>query len=197
MQRVESPWPELSRAEAQAYLDTFVAETPQRRAALRDLVRRGGEFDASELDESPESLTPLWAWARRRFAYHPEYDWTALRPRRLGAEDLPPLTELPSWVGGDIRDSARFTPDTLWLIDMVTRELAVVLQRMNPQAEWRVGHRRRPGYVDQNKPVLAWGDDDLNPLRKVQVLVAKEIEGIARDDDLLYEVAVRAAGQLD
>lgn len=189
MERVDKPWPELGRGEAAAYLETFVAEQKARRARLREVIGRDGDVDVAELDASMESLPTLWAWTRPRLAFHPDYDPDAVPPTILGEDDLPPLEDLPTWVGGDVRDAARFTPDTLWLIDMVAREFAAVLQGVNADARWRVGHARRAGYIDQNRPVLRWGAGDCNPLRLVTTAVSRELQGMEPDDFELYEIA--------
>ncbi|HWB71264.1 MAG TPA: hypothetical protein VG452_03535 [Egibacteraceae bacterium] len=143
---VDKPWPELTRQEAKAYLAQFVAEQPQRIDQLRRLSEATGGPTAEELDLGPDSLVALWRWARQRLSWNEGYEpprdagWPA--SRRPGPEDLPPLAELPSWAGGDIRDAAEFSPDTLWLIDMVARYFAEVARRGHPAAQWRAGHSR-------------------------------------------------------
>ena len=184
MDHLDRPWPELSPEEAGAYLELFLREQPERLEQLVRLSESSGGPLRDELDFSPQSLVPLWRWARQRLSWHEGYVPnpvpTMPAMRRPGAEELEPLSDLPSWAGAEPTTRGTFSPDTLWFIDMVARYLAEVLLRANAQAEWRVGHSRIKGYAEQNRPVLSWAGGELTPISLITVLASRELRGDPR-----------------
>ena len=194
VEHLEKLWPDLSREEAEAYLEQFLREHPERLERLVQTCESTGGPSVEELDYSPSSLVPLWHWVRERLSWNEAYEPPAVLgdppvhiPTR---EDLPPPGEIPSWAGAHPREAARFSPETLWLIDMVARYFADVLSRANPDAEWHVGHSRIKGYVEQNRPVLSWAGGDLNPVNLIMVLVSRELRGDpgAREGEALRDL---------
>ena len=179
--RLERPWKELSHDEAAAYLKQFLLEQPARLEELASLSQSTGGPSRTELDYGPESLVPLWRWARKRMSWHEGYVPNPIptmpATRRPTGDELAPLSQLPSWVGAEPTTHGTFSPDTLWLIDMVARYFAEVLLRANPRAEWRVGNSRIKGYAEQNRPVLSWSGGELSPLNLITVLTSRELKG--------------------
>jgi hypothetical protein len=149
----------LSKKEADDYLASFVADTPDRLEWLRQQWVASGR-PVEELDYSPASLTPLWAWAIGE-----------VTPR---GDESP--GELPTWV--DPRMGAvQFSDRTLWVIDAVGRYLGEVFVRNADGASWTVARARTKNYVHQNWPAIGGLSDFANPVQLVQVAATGVLHG--------------------
>ena len=186
MEYLEQHWIDLSREEAEAYLEQFLREQPERLEQLVRLSESSGGPRPELLDYSPQSLVPLWRWARQRLSWNAAYEPPAVigdPPRHVPVrEDLPPPGEVPSWAGAHPREFARFSAETLWLIDMITRYFAEVLRRANPDACWQVAHSRISGEVNENQPVLKWAAGNVNPRSILVVIASRELWAMADPD---------------
>ena len=65
---------DMSRAQAQTFLDGFRGELTPRVAALRSEAAASGGPSPRELDLTPASLGPLWAWAAPRLSWREGYE---------------------------------------------------------------------------------------------------------------------------
>lgn len=155
----------FDRARARAYLAEFINEMEPCLDRLRSRSESTGGPSAAELDLSPASLDPLWDWARTGFAWREGYEppaHTGLPGPRI--EAIEPLEELPSWFQDPgLHSDARFSFDTVWLIDGLGRYLGETAVRHLDGFSWRVGHSRVKHYQFENQPVIAGPPDEVQP----------------------------------
>lgn len=91
------PFDEMTRRQAEAYLEAYRERLPRLVESLRGRVERRGGPVASELDLSPGSLDLLWEWYRREPA--PDDDPP---PPPWVEHDRDPR---PSWSSALLRDA--------------------------------------------------------------------------------------------
>ena len=129
---------ELSRPEAKAFLDRFQRQAPQ------------------QLDLTSSSLSPLWTWATPRLSWRSGYaPPTPGEPDgRLPLDVLELEDQLPSWFDPVVPGWARWSVDSLWLMDGPARYLGQRLVTQVPGAKWMAAHSRTKDYVnlDQATP---------------------------------------------
>lgn len=178
----------LTRQEAKAYLSEFCAENPERIDELRRRAASGGGPSPHELDLSPASLEPLWAWARPQLAWREGYrpPVGAEPPRRVSTDELEPPAQLPSWFDPAVPGWSTYSAATLWLIDGLARYFGECLVATVPSARWAVGHARRKGYAYQNHPVVSGlPSGECEPMWVVAVTVQKALTSAADEPDAL------------
>lgn len=91
---------------------------------------------------------------------------------------LGPLENLPSWFGHDRIHYMRFSPATLWVIDVLGRHLGQCLIEARPQLAWTLGPSRPANNIDRNKPVVGTASTGVSPLRAASGLAFTAITGI-------------------
>ncbi|MFC3689271.1 hypothetical protein [Aquipuribacter hungaricus] len=166
----------LSRPEAAAYLERFLGETPQ---ALARTVELAASLDGPRpgiFDLSAASLDPLWGWAAPLLSWRDGY--TPPAPGEPGGrvplDVLEPEDELPSWFDPVVPGWARWSAESLSLIDGLARYLGETLVREVPTARWVAGHARARGYMYQNHPVVTGLPvDDSEPMASVAVIASR------------------------
>ncbi len=165
----------LSRAEGKAYVQQFLGENDAALSRLRE--QAAGSGGPTTLDLTVASLGPLWAWAVPRASWRT--GWVPLPPGeippRLSPDDLEPADELPSWFafpGGD----ARFSAETLWLLDGLGRYLGQTLVANVPGATWVAGHNRHRGYQYENHPVVRIGSTEWEPMQSAGIVLGRAID---------------------
>lgn len=161
----------MTEVEAEDYLLGFLDEMD----SCLDRFRSAIQVD---LTFSPESLTSVWnavlpniAW---RSGWNPPTDG---RPGTLipevaieSAELLPSWFHHPSGVG-----YARFSMQTLWLIDGLGRYLGEILVRSG-MGRWRAGASTLEGYNFQNQPVIVGATTDpVSPIQSCAVVVSRAL----------------------
>lgn len=169
----------MTKAQAGAYLQQFLAEAPMSLQRLDDWVSAAGGTPVSG-DHSPASLDRAWAGTRPVFAWAPGYV-----PAPLGAPAPPPdrialgpETMLPSWFAHEQHPSyAQYSAETLWVIDGLARQLAAVVLDQVPGTAWAVGHSRRKGYLHEGSPVITGLGAELNPRWTVSTVVGHALRG--------------------
>ncbi|TIC87461.1 hypothetical protein E8D34_10065 [Nocardioides sp. GY 10113] len=178
----------MTRTEARSYLERFLAETPDRLAWLADLSAGAGGPKASDLDFSVESVDALWEWAVPRLAwrtgYQPPTSAADVRPRfnpnyLEGPAELPSWFRHPSGVG-----LARFSADTLWLIDALARYVGEVAIRCIPGSRWASGSTRPKGNMVANQPVLAGSLDEASPIHACVEAVDRTLSPLLEPETL-------------
>ena len=161
----------MTRSEAKAYLDGFLSEMGP------SLSRFATSVDC-ELTYSPESLEQAWHAVRPKLAWRSGYTPPALgQPGpRIHSEQLEPAQDLPSWFHHPSGAGyARFSAETLWLIDGAARYLGETLIR-SVGGRWASGNARTKGYMYQNQPVLTGlTTDPLSPIQTCAVLAARTL----------------------
>lgn len=166
----------MSKAEAKEYLEQFLREMP---SALERLRSQSSVTGGPELDGSVASLDELWAWALPRFQWREGYVPPALgQPgARISADQLEPADDLPSWFHHpSAAGYARYSVETIWLVDGLARYLGELVVANVPGAGWRVGNARRKGYLFQNQPVVGGlGGDEQSPLHTCGILVGRAL----------------------
>ena len=165
-------------AEAKGFLASFLDQTPQRLADLRDQCASQGGPAPHMLDLSAESLDPLWAWAKPRLSwregYQPGQSWDQ-PASKIPCEDIEPLEALPDWYDYD-RGDWEFSASTLWLIDGLARYLGECFPHNIPGTRWKVGKNRHKRYIYQNQPVITGlAVDDSQPMAGVTILTSRAL----------------------
>ena len=167
---------DMSRAQARTFLDGFRGELTPRLAALRSEAAASGGPSPRELDLTPASLGPLWAWAAPRLSWREGYEPPppGQPGGRVALTDLEPPEQLPSWFDPIVPGWARWAPASLWLIDGLARYLGETLVVHVPGARWAAGHARARGYVYENHPVVTGlAVDDSEPMGSVAIIAAR------------------------
>lgn len=161
----------MTRSEAKAYLDVFLTE-------MEPSLERFATSVDRELTYSPDSLEQAWHAVRPKLAWRSGYTPPALgQPGpRIHSEQLEPAQDLPSWFHHPSGAGfARFSAETLWLIDGAARYLGETLIR-RVGARWASGNARTKGYMYQNQPVLTGlTTDPLSPIQTCAVLAARAL----------------------
>lgn len=161
----------MARSEAKAYLDVFLSEMGP------SLGRFATSVDC-ELTFSPGSLEQAWHAVMPKLAWRSGYTPPALgQPGpRIHSEQLEPAGDLPSWFHHPSGAGyARFSAETLWLIDGAARYLGETLIR-SVGGRWASGNARTKGYMYQNQPVLTGlATDPLSPLQTCAVLAVRTL----------------------
>lgn len=158
----------MTKPEASAFLERFLAEMPARMEWLTRLCQDTGGTRESELDYSAASLNAVWAWAAPRLAWRRGYEAPTsrgdLRPQ-FNPDDLEDPDDLPCWFHHPSGQGlARFSADTLWLIDALGRYLGESVIKSVPGARWASGATRPKGNMLANQPVLAGLLDEDSPI---------------------------------
>lgn len=171
MKRVFTDFNAMGRHEATVFLGDFLA---CHEASLRRFAVEIGE----ELPLSEASLDQVWLLTAPKFAWREGYEPPEFgRPGpRIGVESLELPGELPMWFHHPSSAGyARFSADTLWLLDGVGRFLGEILIR-EAGGRWAVGHSALKGYVFQNQPVIEGvGRELLNPIQISSVLASRAL----------------------
>lgn len=174
----------MTKRQARAYLEVFVDELPTSRERLRQMLAAAGADPDLADDFSPASLDPLWEVATTAWdlSWHPDYiparttaDPPVSRPT-LAA--FAPLESLPSWFGHGPTHYMRFSPDSLWVIDVLGRHLGQCVMAAHAEVAWVPG----PGAPmhnshEKNWPIVGNGTVCANPLSAVSGLVARRLTG--------------------
>lgn len=132
-------WFDLSPAEGQAILETYLADRPSRVLELLATVR-GREGPVDRLDYSRESLGVLWGWVLDTFEPRPTTD---AEIQAVGP---------PWWYPFQAPLGQMIGPDLVGLVSPIGAYLAEAVIRRRPDSVWERG-RDRNG-ADFNQPLL-------------------------------------------
>jgi hypothetical protein len=165
---------DMSRDQAVAALEEFLRERAPALERLKRAMADDGAEVATVLDGTPESLTPLWRWAKSKLTRVP------------ASERLEDPARMPTWLRYTTGRESTLTEDSLALVDGVLSYFCQVVERHVPQAEWRPGYNRNKAYLLQNHPVLRRGEDEVGPAHLVAPTARRYVKGIkdSPDDDL-------------
>lgn len=174
----------MGKREAAAALQEFLDERPQALEALTEVLsERGGE--AVTLDESVDSLVPLWRWVK-----------SVLTEQEAGA--TLPESGAPSWLRYGIGTEPTLSPESVAIVDAVISYLCRVVERGAPRARWRVGHHRIKSYMWQNHPVLASDGEEAALAQMVPGTARGQVSGhVPSADDKLARTAAALIEQLN
>lgn len=182
----ETPLPpyfqELPRKDAKEYLERFVAELPASQDRLAGMLGAVGADPDLARDLTPEGLEPLWdaalSWDtgwQTGYAAPPTPASPPVSQPTL--EALGPLGQLPSWFVHDRRQSMRYKPETLWVVDVLARHLGEVVRSQHPRLRWTLGPARPANNVDRGYPVVGSSKAWVNPIRVVSALIERGFSG--------------------
>lgn len=173
----------LPRQEARAYLQAFVEEMPRSQQRLAQMLTFAGADTSLATDLDPARLDLTWEAVRQHVplrwqdGYLPPPDTATPAPHPPTLQALGDLDELPSWFLHDRTHFTVFSPGTLWVIDVLGRQLGEVLRSRWSDLGWMLGPARPANNIDKNKPVVGKGSTWVNPLAGVSALVSTEIGG--------------------
>lgn len=164
----------MTRAEGKAYLQQFLGENDAALARLHE--QAAGSGGPTTLDLSPASLGPLWDWAVPRASWRDGWVPVPLgeMPGQIYAQDLEPADQLPSWFAFP-SVNARFSAETLWLLDGLGRYLGQTLVASVPGAKWVAGHNRHKGYMYENHPVVRIGPQEWEPMHSAGIVLGRAL----------------------
>ncbi|TDL41389.1 hypothetical protein [Arthrobacter nitrophenolicus] len=175
----------MSKREAAAALLEFLDERPR---ALEQLTRYLAEHSDGtvHLDETVESLTPLWRWVK------------SMLTERTAETPEPKASTNPTWLRYSIGTEPTLSPQSIEIIDGVISYLCRVVERGAPQAQWRVGYNRIKSYMWQNHPVLANNNEEV-PLPSLVPGLARGQAGgrLTSEDDKFTRTAAAVIRRLD
>jgi hypothetical protein len=161
----------MTPAIARAYLEQFLEEMDSALVQFANATK-------VELSYAPDSLCPAWeaiehqlAWREGYLPAHSGQPEPQFRP-----DGIEEPSKLPSWFHHPSGAGyARFSAETLWLIDGAARYLGETLIR-NVGGSWQVGDSRKPGYLFQNQPVVTGiAREPVSPMQTCAVLVSKSL----------------------
>lgn len=126
---VAKDYKQLTRDEAWAVMEEFLAERQPALDKLRSSLSADGIDPDQLLDDSVESLTGLWAW---------------IKPQLRSQEQAPGGFDgwLPTWNRHDLRGDAgerTLSYETVLLLDGVVTYISRVIMKANPDARWTIG----------------------------------------------------------
>ena len=161
----------MTQFEAQSYLSRFMEEMASSLERLASLVSRDLTFTPSSLQEVWSQAMPLLAW---RAGYQTPVPGQP--GRQFQATELESPDDLPSWFHHPSSAGyARFSAETLWLIDGTARYLGETVIR-NLGGNWESGRERAKGYIFQNQPVVVGiTPAAVSPMQTCAVLAAKAL----------------------
>jgi hypothetical protein len=162
---MSKPFDELRPAEAEVVVARFVAGRPQALAGLRDRLGAAGQDADAILDGSVDSLVPLWAWIKGELRARDDDGWESEAEPFEGQP-------APEWYRHYFREERTLSLGSVHLLDGLVSYIGEVVMGAVPGVTWRRGHHRVRSYIDQNRPVLARGDE--------QVAVSSMVFGNAR-----------------
>lgn len=174
---------DMTRAQRRAYLAQFLLEMPASAERLARVLEQVDADPGLARQTSPDSLGPIWAailgsvpltWSADYIPRVPP-EWKPVRKATL--EAWGDLTQLPSWAPRERLHYLYFSPDTLWIIDMLARHMGQVFLANWPGLGWMAGPANPSSNLDRNQPVIGRRTTWFNPIRPVSILVARQISG--------------------
>jgi hypothetical protein len=161
---VEWAYQQLSRREAQAHLERYVATEAERLESFLDLVQRLDGPERTDLDLSRESLRRLGRWM-------------------LGAVvDGPRDGDIPLWAEPMPAYQLTLSGDSIRLMDGLATYFAAALHRRNPSLRWALTTTRID--VDYHAPTLG----GLMPVRPMLVGLERGQSADPPDGDWLLRL---------
>ena len=137
---------EMTARQARAYLESWVATTPDRRRWLeQQLAEQGRPPLRMDVDSLIEVAQWLGATARLR-------EGVVLGGRMPDLSGVNP-DQVPSWFDESAAGSWMFDDASAWAIDAAALNFGLVATTLDPQITWVVD-RQRPRYLFQNRPGL-------------------------------------------
>lgn len=96
---------------------------------------------------------------------------------RISVDQLQPPAELPTWFHHPSGVGyARFSAETLWLIDGAGRYLGETVVRTG-HGKWATGRSRAKGYIFQNQPVITLpGAPPVSPFQTAAILASRALD---------------------
>jgi hypothetical protein len=162
---------EMNQHAAAAALREFLRERPVALEQLHDVLAADGQDPERLLDGSPQSLTPLWRWAKAR-----------LTAKTDAGQQQAHALELPSWLRYTRGQEPILSRDSLEVVDGITSYFCKVVEAGAPEARWRVGYDRVKSYIWQNHPVLGRGEDEFGMVNRVPALARSHLLSTRSDD---------------
>ncbi|MEX5235845.1 hypothetical protein [Kocuria arenosa] len=139
----------MTETQAVEALGEFLAERSPALTHLRSTMAGHGQPPEVVLEDSLDSIPPMWEWITARAAD------LGVDPRPL--EEDPTRPSWPSWARHGMLVDPHPPAATLALVDGYISYLAQVITAAVPDAQWRVGEHIIGNYPMLNYPVLAAG----------------------------------------
>jgi hypothetical protein len=168
---------ELTKREAAAALEEFLAEREPALELLRNRLRADGQDPDALLDDSPDSLVPLWQWVVARL--------TALTAQGATNPAMVPREEWPSWARYSVEVEPVLSLESLRLLDGLVSYLARVVQQHTHAGRWQPGQHASKRYRFRHHPVLAEGEHQVFFPASVSAKARKVVQGGVVPDDAL------------
>lgn len=161
----------MTRADAAEYLARFLDDQQWSLDRFASTIDRELTFSLGSLDPVWDAVEPKLAW---RAGYEPPP--LGQPGPRIDADQLERPEDLPSWFHHPSSAGyARFSADTLWLIDGAARYLGEVLIQ-TAGGRWVSGSEQVTGYMYQNQPVITGiRPEPVSPMQTCSVLAARSL----------------------
>ena len=166
----------LSDDEAKRYFEEYVGRAKERIEMLRGTFYETGGGDEDELGKDPESLVPLWKWAKGR-----------LYIREFTAEELKHIGSVPQFFR-DLRLGNRpLSAESLILVNDIGYYLGETIIFNLKGVHWAIGKEKVRRYLYENQPLLKGKGfkTDVSPRDAVWVAAMNTVNGRHRDDALI------------
>lgn len=144
----------LNKNQAAVAFQEFIDERAAALERLRNVLVEDGQNPDTMLDDTVESLIPLWRWIMSHLT----------GPSSPGATDpaTVPRKEWPSWERYTRVEERVLSFESLVLLDGLISHLAALLRAHAPSARWEIAHHPVKRYVYNNHPVLVNGRGEIN-----------------------------------
>jgi hypothetical protein len=139
----------MSKKQAAAATQEFLEEREPALERLRAALAAKVQDPDVVLDDTVDSLVPLWRWVKSNLTQPDDPEVTA--PATV------PREEWPSWERFTMEAEKFLSMESLHLLDGLVSYLAVVVQRGAPSARWETAHHRIKRYHVNKHPVLTSG----------------------------------------
>lgn len=174
---------QMSKEQAEAFFNNYLDSKESRLRFLNRSYWSTGGGNESDLDFSPESLLPLWAWARRRLTLqgYSRTEFEGLKTQQGHIRDGELISEL--------------SKDTLILVDDLGYYLGDSVVHCIDGVEWGIFETRIKGHVSKNQPILTGLRIPCNPRESVRLIATRDLRRDGSDRALfeLFETMMSLA----
>ena len=183
---IDKPYANLSKKEAEAYLEWFVSHIDERANYIKHIISVGLDVPDSLLNFSFESLKIVWRW------FLTVAETSPLQSKKTGNNTLLGKKTFVNHVLNEAE--CDFSVQTYYIIRDIGMYVAKVFLNNYPNLEWTIKTKPK-NYISVNEPLLVgFVDDnpmypkpffpDLEPISFVRGCAINLLYGAPHDDDL-------------
>jgi hypothetical protein len=140
----------MTKKQSETAFQEYLDERGPALDRLREALQADGQDPDALLDDSVESLVPLWRWI---LAHLTVFD----APGGATDPNSVPREQWPSWTRHEYEVMHSLSLESLFLLDGLVSYLGNVVQQHAPEARWEIAHHRIKRYHLNKHPVLVSG----------------------------------------